>query len=117
MKHLSATLAEMRSYYHRITAMGKIEDDDIFTAILLHSMFDHFTHLQHVVQDMTHLPNFNSEMITEFILEEDALIRRRRELGQPANPFCTPTFPCSCYITIPSTGIDSEWSGQARRVA
>jgi hypothetical protein len=39
---LRDTLAEVRSYYRRITAMGtKIADDDIFTAILLHSMSDH----------------------------------------------------------------------------
>jgi hypothetical protein len=40
---LRDTLAEVRSYYHRITAMGPIKDDDIqvFTVILLHSMSDH----------------------------------------------------------------------------
>jgi len=86
---LQDTLAEIRSYYYRITAMGKITDDDIFTAMLLHSMSDHFVHLQQAVKDMAHFPNFNSEMIVKRILDEDALIRRRCELGQPVNPYGT----------------------------
>jgi hypothetical protein len=50
-------------------------------------MSDKFTRLQHEVQNMIHLPNFNSEMIIKCILkDEDALIRRRQELGLPANP-------------------------------
>ena len=83
---LRDTLSELRSYYHRIVAMGKIKDDDIFAAILLHSMSGDFLHLQQSVQNMTHLPNFNSEMIARRILEEDTLIRRRKELGQWVNP-------------------------------
>ena len=83
---LRDTLSELRSYYHRIVTMGKIKDDDIFAAILLHSMSGDFLHLQQSVQNMTHLPNFNSEMIAKRILEEDALIRRRKELGQRVNP-------------------------------
>jgi hypothetical protein len=83
---LRDTLAEVRGYYRRITAMGKITDDVIFTVILLHSMSGHFTHLQQAVQNMAQLPNFNSDMVAKRILDEDALIRRRLELGQPANP-------------------------------
>ena len=47
---LHDTLAEMRSYYRRITPIGKIKDDDIFTIILLRSMCSHFTHLQQAVR-------------------------------------------------------------------
>jgi hypothetical protein len=71
----------MQSYYHLFN--GKIKDDDISTAILLRSMSDHFNHLQDAVQYMTHRPNFNSEMITKRVLDEDALIWRRRQFGQP----------------------------------
>ncbi|KAF8497574.1 hypothetical protein F5888DRAFT_1634505 [Russula emetica] len=77
-------LADARNYYRRITPMGNIKDDDIFTAILLHMMSGDFIHLQQSVQNITHLPNFNSEMIIKRILDEDTLIRRR--LGQPTNP-------------------------------
>jgi len=79
------TLAEIRGYFHRITAMGKIKDDDFFSVILLHSMSKHFTHLQQAVLKMTLLPDFNSEMVVKRILDEDALIRRRRELDELAN--------------------------------
>ena len=82
---LCDTLAEMRSYYRRITNIGKIKDDDIFTVILLRSMSDRFTHLQQAVQTMTHLPNFNSEMVAKCILDEDALIRGRRKFCRPAS--------------------------------
>ena len=78
---LRDTLLELHSYYQCIIAMGKIKDDDIFAAILLHSMSGDFVHLQQSVQNMTHLLNFNSEMITKRILDEDALIHRRKELG------------------------------------
>ena len=83
---LRDTLSELRSYYQRIIAMGKIKDDNIFAAILLHSMSDDFVHLQQSIQNMTHLPNFNSEMIAKCILDEDTLICCRKELGQCANP-------------------------------
>ena len=43
---LRDTLSELHSYYQRIIAMGKIKDDDIFAAILLHSMSGNFLHLQ-----------------------------------------------------------------------
>lgn len=74
LRPLCDTLAEMRSYYSRITARGKIKNDDIFTVILLYSISDHFTHLQQTLQDMTQLPIFNSEMIAKCILDEDARI-------------------------------------------
>ena len=83
---LCDTLSELHSYYQYIIAIGKIKDDDIFTAILLHSMSGDFVHLQQSVQNMRHLSNFNSEMIAKRILDEDALICRRKELGQRANP-------------------------------
>jgi hypothetical protein len=77
-KPLRDTLAEMRTYYRRIIMMGKIKDDDIFCAILLHSMRTNFTHLQNfVLQTLTQLPQFNSEMIAKLILDEDYLIRRQ----------------------------------------
>ena len=87
---LSETAAEIINYHTQIMAIGSLKDDDIRAALLLHSMSDAFPHLQDVVQNMTHLPNFSSEMILQRIYSEDALIRRRQELGI-ANP--TPTVP------------------------
>ena len=88
---LHDTVAEARNFYQRIIAMGKIKDDDIFTAILLHMMSRDFIHLQQSVQNMTHLPSFNFEMIIRCILDEDALIRCHKELSQPANPLSPTT--------------------------
>ena len=85
---LRDTLAEVQNYHRRIIAMGKIkEDDDILTALLLHTMSSpEFIHLQQSVQNLTYLLNFNSEMIAKRIHDEDALIHRRKEMNQPANP-------------------------------
>ena len=78
---LCNTLSELHSYHQCIIAMGKIKDNDIFTAILLHSMSGNFIHLQQSVQNMMHLLNFNLEIIAKHILDEDALIHCRKELG------------------------------------
>lgn len=92
-KPLCDTLAEMRAYHRRIIAIGKIKDDDIFCAILLHSIPTNFTHLQSSVQTLMQLPHFNSDVIVKLILDEDYLIRRRQELGQPANPNSSVSLP------------------------
>lgn len=86
-KPLCDTFAEMRTYYRRIIAMGKIKDDNIFCAILLHSMRTNFARLQNSVQTLTQLPQFtqfNSDMIAKLILDEDYLIHRR----QGTRPVC-----------------------------
>ena len=70
-------------------------------------MSDHFTHLQQAIQNMMHLPNFNSEMVVKRILDEDALIRRRRELGLLANP-------SSVTVTIPSQSASASLSLNTR---
>ena len=49
-KPIQDTLTEvLQSYWRRITAKGEIKDDFIFIVILLHSMSDHFTHLQQAI--------------------------------------------------------------------
>ncbi|KAI0282308.1 hypothetical protein BGY98DRAFT_955297 [Russula aff. rugulosa BPL654] len=74
----------MRGYFRRITAMGKIKDDDILTAILLHSISDRFgpfaSHRQ-AVQDLSHHPNVDFDMIAKCILDQVELSRR----CQPTN--------------------------------
>ena len=104
---LHNTLAEVHNYHYRIIAMGKIKDNDILTALLLHTMSSpEFIHLQQSMQNLTHLPNFNSEMIAKWIHNKDALICWQKELNQPANPnnislptqttFAAQNYMCTC---------------------
>ncbi|KAF8502338.1 hypothetical protein F5888DRAFT_1871875 [Russula emetica] len=39
------------------------------------------------INSLSNSPNFNSEIIANWILDEDVLIRRHVETGQPANPY------------------------------
>ena len=89
---LRDTFAEMRGYFRRITAMGKIKDDDILTAILLHSISDRFgpfASLRQAVQDLSHRPNVDFDMIAKCILDQVELNRR-----------CQPTNFSSTHIPI-----------------
>jgi hypothetical protein len=62
------SVAEMRSYYNRIVAVGELKEDDIFAVILLNSMNKHFALLQQAI--MSSSPNLNSEMIVARLLDE-----------------------------------------------
>jgi hypothetical protein len=80
------TLAEIKSYFRRITAMGKIKDEDIFIAIFLHSISDRYgplAHLRQTVQKLALHPNINFDMFAKIILDQAELNRRSRELGRP----------------------------------
>lgn len=67
-KSIHDSVAEMRSYYNRIVAVGELEEDDIFAVILLSSMNKHFGPLQQAI--MSSSPNLNSEMIVARLLDE-----------------------------------------------
>ena len=87
-KPIRDPIAEMRTYYHRIAAMSKLKEDNIFAAILLNSMNEHLGPLQQTVHSMTSSsPTFKSEMIVSCLLATDNLVRHRVELGYPANPY------------------------------
>ena len=80
-------LAEIRTAYQRISAMGPIQLDDIFSVLLLNAMNKHMAPLQQHIHSLSSSPSFNSETIANRLLDEDALVRRREELGQPRNPY------------------------------
>ena len=96
-KSIRDSVADMRNFYRRITAMGKFTDDDIFTVILMNSMNTHFGPLQQTINSMSSTPGFNSETIAARLVDEDNLIRRRVELGQSPNPYmpASPSYPPS----------------------
>ena len=74
-KSLRDSLAEIRTYYRRIAAMGELKEDVIFSVMLLHSMNKHFRPLQQNI--MCSSLNITSEMIITRLLHEDMLIRSR----------------------------------------
>ncbi|KAI0273169.1 hypothetical protein BGY98DRAFT_936381 [Russula aff. rugulosa BPL654] len=104
-KPIRDSIAEMRTYYRRIVAMGKPKEDDIFAVILLNSMDKHLGPLQQTVNSMSSSsPNFNSEMIVSYLLATDNLVRHRVELGYPANPYTLSSSlaPSSAFAAISS---------------
>ena len=99
-KPLQETLAELRSYGKRIVAMGQLSDDDIFSIIYLNALEKDFGPLQHSITSLSNSPNFNSSMMAQRILAEDALILRRTEAGRSSSVFPLPlssstAFPAS----------------------
>jgi hypothetical protein len=74
-KSIRDSVAELRTYYRRILAMGELKEDIIFAVMLLNSMNKHFGPLQQTI--MCSSLNLNSEIIVARLLEEDTLIRRR----------------------------------------
>jgi hypothetical protein len=67
--------------------MGQLKLDDIFSVLILNALSKNFGPLQYSINSAASSSNFNSEMLANRILDEDALIRRRVETGQPANPY------------------------------
>lgn len=69
------TLAELRTFYHGITAMGQLKNDVIFAVLLLNAMTKHFGPLQQkIIHTMSSAPNFTAENIATRMMEEDAFI-------------------------------------------
>src|SRR6266849_661094 len=101
---LRDTLSELRSFWHRIIAMGPLTDDDIFSILLMNGLSKHFGPLQYSIHSLSRTPNFSSETIATRILDEDSLIRRRVETGQPANPYTlSPIVPTSAAFSAVSS--------------
>jgi transposase InsO family protein len=67
--------------------MGKLSDDDIMSMLILNAMNTNFGPLQHSISSLSNSPNFNSELMSRRVLDEDAFILRRTEAGQSANPY------------------------------
>ena len=92
---LCDTLSDLCSYYQRISAGGQLKQDDIFSVLILNGLSKHFGPLQQSLNSLSQTPNFNSEMLANHILDEDALIRRRVEAGQSPNPYAISSAPGS----------------------
>ena len=66
------TLSKLQTYYQRITAMGLLNQDDIFSVLLLNAMNKNFGPLQQSIYSLSSLPSFHSEMIVNRMLDEDS---------------------------------------------
>ena len=86
-KPIRDTVAEARSIYLQIAAMGPIKLDDVFAVILLNGMNKNFGPVQQNVHSMSSNANFTAKTIIEHLLEEDHLVQCHVEQGQPANPY------------------------------
>jgi hypothetical protein len=86
-KSICDMVSKMRTYYQRIAAMGQLKLNDIFS-ILLNGMNRHFGPLQQTIHSLSsNNSNYNSALIKVCLFNEDALIKRHVELGQPTNPY------------------------------
>ena len=95
-------VAEMRTAYQRILAMGPIQLDDIFSVILLNSMNKHMAPLQQHIHSLSSSPSFCSETIAKRLIDEDNLIHRRVEAGQPRNPYSLSSLPTASAFSATS---------------
>ena len=101
-KPIRDTLAELRTYFHRIAVMGPLKTDDIFAVMLLNAMNEHFGPLRQTIHTLASSSNFTSEMIAARMLEEDKYILERVNAGQPANPYSltASTTPSSAFAAV-----------------
>ena len=81
------TVATLRTFYQRIDAMGKLQGEDIFSVLLLNAMNKHFGPIQQSINTLSSMSSITAEMIAKRMLDEDTLVLRRVEKGQPANPY------------------------------
>ena len=81
------TIAELQTFYERIAAMGQLDDNDIYSVLLLNAMNKHFGPIQQSLYSLSSTSKVTAEMIVQRMLDEDALITRHVERGQAANPY------------------------------
>ena len=74
------TSKELRTLHDRITKMGKMDDDKLFTVIIINSLGRHYTQLQSTIHSMTDESNFSSATAMKHIETEASLEFRRAEL-------------------------------------
>ena len=75
------TSKELRTLHDRITKMGKIDDDKLFTVLIINSLGRNYAQLQSSIHGMTDEPNFNSAVALKRIETEASLEQRRSELA------------------------------------
>ena len=74
------TSKELRTLHDRITKMGKIDDDKLFTVLIINSLGRNYASLQSTIHGMTDEPNFSSSVALKRIETEASLELRRAEL-------------------------------------
>ena len=85
------TSKELRKVFDRFTKMGKIDEDKLFTIIILNALGIHFPQLQSAIHSMTEDANFNSGIAMRRIDTEADLEERRAELGIQSSVFALTT--------------------------
>ena len=81
------TVMTLHTFYQRIDTKGKLQGKDIFSVLLLNTMNKHFGPIQQSINMLSSMSLITAEMIAKRMLDEDALVLRRVEKGQPANPY------------------------------
>jgi hypothetical protein len=75
------TSKELRTLHDRITKMGKIDNDKLFTVLIINSLGHNYAQLQSSIHGMTDEPNFTSTVALKRIETEASLEQRRAELA------------------------------------
>ena len=92
---LSTTVTQIWELHNRIYSMGPIDQDKLFSILLINALGNLFPHLQTAFQTLTDTPGFSLEMLTKQLDTEEGMITRRKKGG--ADPLSTPTsaFPAN----------------------
>jgi transposase InsO family protein len=83
-KSLDDTVTELRGLFNRIISMGPMDNDNLFSVLLINALGDQFTQLQSSIQSLSRMPTFCSALVVERIHEENMLLRTRTEQGATA---------------------------------
>lgn len=75
------TSKELRTLHDHITKMGKIDDNKLFTVLIINSLGRNYAQLQSSIHGMTDEPNFTSAIALKWIETEASLEQRHAELA------------------------------------
>jgi hypothetical protein len=96
------TSKELRTLHDRITKMGKIDDDKLFTVLIINSLGCNYAQLQSSIHGMTDEPNFTSIVALKRI-ETEASLEQRHAVGLCAVLSATGVRPFSAAaVAVPS---------------
>jgi gag-polypeptide of LTR copia-type len=82
---VSETVTKLKNY---ITAMGRVDDDNLLTLALLNALRDdrRFRHLFIAIQTMSTAPGFCSKSVVKLIEDEEWLAQRHTKQSVPSRP-------------------------------
>jgi hypothetical protein len=83
---VSETVTKLMNY---ITAMGRVDDDNLLTLALLNALRDdrQFGHLLYAIQTMSTAPGFCSKSVVRLIEDEVWLVQRQTKPSLPSRPY------------------------------